>query len=169
MTGTAVTFWVRDEIGEFTRILANGTGIGELADSSGEDLIAGHREQARAWEEKVDRLREEGRWVSMGRTRELYRADRLDWDEGVAGFYLVVESWDVPAPEADSLTVAGQISYIVSTGERFREVFDEIDMHETKIIPVGDYAVGPSDFNTIEYREPIERRVEVDRVIKVGL
>lgn len=148
--GTSVSFWVNDEAGEFTWILPGDTEVTRFADSEGIDLIAGHERRIRAWEEKVDRLRDEGRFVSMGRTRALYRAERLDAEEGVSGFYLVIESWEVPSPQARSLRVTAEISYNVSTDKIVHEEFEEIDLHDTKIIRWDDYGVRPTDFNRSE-------------------
>ena len=145
--GTSVTFWVQDEAGVFESILTNESGVTQLADDTGTDLIARHEDELVAWREKVARLREEGRFVHMGRSRALYEAEGLDQDEGVVGFYLTVESWALPSEEATSLHVEGEFSYVVATETPARHVFDAINLQETKIVMVDDYGIRPTDFD----------------------
>lgn len=145
---TSVTLWVRDGAGEFETLLRHESDITAFQDSSGTDLIAGHSRQIEAWDERVETLRKEGRFVHMGRSRELLSADALESDEGAEGFYLTVESWAIPATDAETLRLAGNLSYVVATDEQRQRVFEEINLADRKIVRIGEWGIRPTDFNT---------------------
>ena len=145
--GVAVTFWVHDEAGTFANLVPGETELRAFADSTGKDLIAGHHAQRRAWNEKVERLRNEGRFVSMGRSTRLLEADELDDDEGAAGFYLTVDSWDLPAPGAETISVTAEVTYVLGGEEEVRDQREDLVLGDTKIISAGEWGVRPTDFN----------------------
>jgi hypothetical protein len=145
--GTTVVFWVKDEAGVYESILDNESGIDVFEDSTGRDLITAHWDAVDAWGEKVDRLREQGRFVSMGRSRDLYTTDGLDVDDGGSGFYLTVDSWALPAAETRSFRIEGAFTYVLASETVTRTAFDEINLRDTKIVRVAGYGIRPEDFS----------------------
>jgi hypothetical protein len=146
---TRVVLWIRDDVGQFESLVGGRAELRRFEDDRGTDLIAAHREQTRSWKEKVDRLREEGRFVSFGRSRELLSAEEMD-DEGAGGFYLTVESWGLPAEEARSLRLSASVPYITALEERRTKSFEDFVFANTKIIEVEGYGLRPTDFSTSE-------------------
>lgn len=146
---TRVVLWIQDEVGQFESLVGGRSELRRFEDGQGTDLIAAHRQQTRRWEEKVNQLREEGRFVSFGRSRELLSAEEMD-DEGASGFYLTVESWGLPAEGARSLRLSASVPYIAAHEQLRTKSFDDFVFDDTKIIEVGGYGIRPADFSTSE-------------------
>jgi hypothetical protein len=139
--GTTVTFRIVDEAGPFETILDGKSDITVFRDDAGTDLLTAHRKAVVAWERRVEELRSEGRFVSMGRDRDIVRAERFESDAELTGFYLTVESWGVPRASAESVHVKGELQYLVSTNERISKELEGVDLRSLQQTELGGYQI----------------------------
>jgi hypothetical protein len=139
--GTTVTFRIVDEAGPFETIVDSESDITVFRDDTGTDLLTAHRKAVVAWERRVEELRSEGRFVSMGRDRGIMRAESFESDADVTGFYLTVESWGLPGDSAARLHVEGELRYLVSTDERISKELEGVDLRSLKQAELEGYPI----------------------------
>ena len=141
--GTSLTLWVRDTLGTFSSVVADETTISAFRDDAGTDLIAAHEDAIVAWKEKKKRLKNEGRFVSTSRARELYETEGFggSFSEGVSGFYLTIESWGLPSSDATALHVEGTVTYVLGLDEMPTKRFSDLVLGETSTLEAEDQTI----------------------------